>query len=621
MRPKGLAGLLFVVLLIGLFFYLLSDRFIENSLEGFGESVVGAKVEIENLSFSLLGLSISWDRLQVADPNDTWKNLFETGTVAFDMQVAPLARKKINIDLVEVSGIRVGTRRATDGSIPPTSASAPPGWVDEATENLQQQVAAAPILNLGILKKKVDVDSVMKLVDVKSIQKLAELETLASKTRQNWQANIRQFDPKNDLAKVEKQLQELRSQDMRGVKNLVAAAKKAKAIYGTLNTLEKDIQQKKQQFSIDFGTLRTRLASIDSWVQNDVAAIRSKANLGDFSPQNIGTMLFGKKVSLPLAGWLKYIALAREYMPVAQEVAAAGKVERPPRLQGQDIRFPITTGMPDFLIEQIVLSAASNQQDSSEVLSVSGEVKGIASDQKVYGHPLTFALNAHLPDARAYAISGKIDHTGEIPEEQFSISASGVRMGSVSLPARPYLPTTVHVERGDLRAHFTLVGDMLDLAVALQARPVRFFIPDSLKNNDIISKVTTSVFSSMDMLELTARITGHLNDLKLHIRSNIDDVLAQRISGIVGESLRQARTKIERRVTAMVSPQRHKVEKLVLSTDAQVRAELNTLEERIKSKMAEVDKKKRDIEARIKKEKDKAKQGVKKKLKGLFDRN
>ena len=86
MRPKGMIALLILVVLFGAVLYLLSGKLIERVLEKAGESAVGAKVEIDNLKFNLAELSISLDRLQVTNPNDTWKNLFETGRMSFDME-------------------------------------------------------------------------------------------------------------------------------------------------------------------------------------------------------------------------------------------------------------------------------------------------------------------------------------------------------------------------------------------------------------------------------------------------------------------------------------------------------------------------------------------------------
>ena len=59
MRPKGVFGLVVVILLLVRITYLISDDLIETGIERSGESIIGARVEIDNLKFSLATLAIS----------------------------------------------------------------------------------------------------------------------------------------------------------------------------------------------------------------------------------------------------------------------------------------------------------------------------------------------------------------------------------------------------------------------------------------------------------------------------------------------------------------------------------------------------------------------------------
>ena len=117
MRPKGVIGLIVVILLLVGITYLISDDLIETGMERSGESIIGARVEIDNLKFSLAALAISFDRLQVTNPSDTWRNVFETGKMSFNMEWAPLAAGKVIINDISVADIRLGTKRETDGKL------------------------------------------------------------------------------------------------------------------------------------------------------------------------------------------------------------------------------------------------------------------------------------------------------------------------------------------------------------------------------------------------------------------------------------------------------------------------------------------------------------------------
>ena len=102
MRKKGLLFLSVLFLLSFLLFLLLSDRWLEKRMELFGSSIVGAKVEFEGVDFSLLKLRMKWDSLRITNPDNTWRNLFETGYAEFDFDAFPLISKKYIIEKLEV---------------------------------------------------------------------------------------------------------------------------------------------------------------------------------------------------------------------------------------------------------------------------------------------------------------------------------------------------------------------------------------------------------------------------------------------------------------------------------------------------------------------------------------
>ncbi|MFQ5603915.1 MAG: TIGR03545 family protein [bacterium] len=621
MRPKGIVALFIILVLAALVAYLFSDELIEDVMEDAGSAVVGAKFEIDNLNFSLAGLSISLDRLQVTNPNDTWKNLFETGKMSFDMELAPLARKKIIINEITVADIRVGTQRESDGKIEKEFESDEPGWVDDAKASLMKKVAASPVLNLGILKKRINVDSLMANFDLTAMRNLQSLKLKADSTVQIWNQNIGSFDPKNDLKKIATEIDELKSQEIKGVENLISSIEKTKRLYKALNTFKKDLEQKKNQAISDFQLLTSTFKQVDNWVRDDYNALRNKANLGDFSAQNIGTMLFGENIVQLILNYLPYIDLIRKYMPTAKQIASTGKVEKPPRFKGQDIRFPLRHPRPDFLIEKIFISGASNHADTSQVIFASGEVSGITSHPAIYGKPLSLQLQAQLPESRWYKLTGAVDHTGNIPAERFELRATGVKLGEIALPPKPYLPSRLNAKTSEVKTHFNLVGSNLDFGIQLSARPVKFFFADSLQKNDVISNVTNQVFDSIELLQLSATIQGPANDLALTIQSNIDNVLASRIKSVIGRSVEMARNEIQKKLNTTVEPEKQKIFAFVNENQNKINNEIKKYENSINSKLTEINEKKKALEKKLKQEKEKGLKKATKKIKDIFKKN
>ena len=150
-------GIIFLVVLIGIFValsFILTDDWLERQLENIGTSVVGAKVEIDNLDFSLTGLHLRWSRLQVTNPKDTWKNIIETGKTECNFELLPLFSKKVVIENMQLSDLQTGTERATDGKIikkakkKKETKPKKPGFFAKTTEKLQKEVETAPAWNL-----------------------------------------------------------------------------------------------------------------------------------------------------------------------------------------------------------------------------------------------------------------------------------------------------------------------------------------------------------------------------------------------------------------------------------------------------------------------------------------
>ena len=118
MRKKFLLIVLVPLVIVSLIVYIFIDSWITSGLEYAGEKAVGAKVEIDGLHVHLFPLGIEWASMQVANPNDTWKNLFQTGKVSFNIDTGQLLRGKYIVNLVELKDFIVGTKRTTDGALP-----------------------------------------------------------------------------------------------------------------------------------------------------------------------------------------------------------------------------------------------------------------------------------------------------------------------------------------------------------------------------------------------------------------------------------------------------------------------------------------------------------------------
>ena len=106
-RWKGIIFLGILITLVFVLSFIFTDQWLEHRLEGLGESIVGAKVEIDDLELSITQLIVSWQRLQVADPEQTMQNMIETGNCEFDLEFLPLLSSKIIIEDFKIQKIDI----------------------------------------------------------------------------------------------------------------------------------------------------------------------------------------------------------------------------------------------------------------------------------------------------------------------------------------------------------------------------------------------------------------------------------------------------------------------------------------------------------------------------------
>ncbi len=201
MRKGAIYFLIVLAALSGVALYFFRDRYFERALESACEAANGAKVEIDNFHFSLFRLTCKFDRLQWTDPKDTWTNLFETGPVEFGLELRPLFWKKLIVREAKFSGILLGTKRATDGWLPVPPEE--PGIVDEIIKSVEQEIKALPVLNLGALKQKVNLDSLLDVNQLAVVQSVQAIRSEVDTTGAKWQQFIKTYDAQAKIAALQ----------------------------------------------------------------------------------------------------------------------------------------------------------------------------------------------------------------------------------------------------------------------------------------------------------------------------------------------------------------------------------------------------------------------------------
>ena len=168
--------------------------------------------EIQHLSVTVSPLGIRWGGLQVADPKEPMKNVFQTGKVQVALNFGQLLRRKYIIETMEVNDLIFGTQRTTSGALPKKPAPEEKSKGPSMFSSLMGQASAAigvdklqtPNFDLASVKKLLNTDSLLNPNNLQSYRMIDSLKQQLQAASAQWQSTLNEMaQAKQKLAAVE----------------------------------------------------------------------------------------------------------------------------------------------------------------------------------------------------------------------------------------------------------------------------------------------------------------------------------------------------------------------------------------------------------------------------------
>ena len=609
MRWKGLIFLGVVIAVFVVLSLIFTDIWLENKLERTGTTIVGAKVQFDNVDFSFTGLHMRWDSLQVTNPKNTMKNIFTTGPTGFDMRLAPLFSQKVIIENIQMTNVTSGTDRTTDGKIEQKRKEKKSTFLTKTILRLQEKLSEAPAWNLDDYAQKVNVDSILKILNVQSPEKIDSLQNSLVESYQNWSEQLDRKRWQNKFNEIEEKVKSLEPEEIKDISSLQNSVQTVQQLQKTLDSLQTSIKTMSDSLQGDLNTYKTKISLVDNWIRNDVQRALAKAKLPSLDKQNIALFLFGQKVVSQAAAVLGTVNTVRSYNSRLQ---GEPKKQSPPRLKGQNIHFVKQQVWPTFWIKNIELSGHTTRG-----LALGGQVKNIVSQQKVIGEPTTFQIRGSRADQAALQLEALFNYLGDGPKEKFSLSVERMPLTDVELRQAAFLPT-IQQGRGALNATMDIRENQLEGSLSFKSHNVSFSF-DETEPDNLIEQRIQRVFNTTTAITVNASLFSATEKTDFSLDSNFDDLLVEQMTKVLGEDLKEARQKIENTVRERVSAHRQNIEQLITERTAKLQREMKEYTDMLDDQKKLIEEKEEELKERIEEEKKKAGKEVKDRLKGLFD--
>lgn len=475
-----------------------------------GQSAVGARVEIQRSSASLLKTEATLGGIAVADPRDPMTNLFEADRLTLDFDSAAALRKKAVVTQGTLTGIRFGGARTESGALPDAAPGEPGGGF--SLSDLPGSDLAERYFD-GVQ------DRFMADLQLESVRVAKEL-------REKWPAEYQRLHSRAEA---------LRDQ----IKDFTARVKDAKE--NPLRNVE-FLQQTPNQIAAlkrELSTLQAKLKALPGEVQQDrrrVAAarehdaqlLREKLSLGSMDADSLSQYLVGEQIAGPvgeLVGWLRW---ARRLAPGGEQVAAASGT------RGQEIIPPGCRRTPDLLIRSLKLSGGA--QLAGRPVEFDGLLTSLTTEPRVHGEPLQLTLTTR--GAATVEVRATLDRTGETPVDELIADCPMLTLPRLKLGNAEKFGLTVAPSTAALSVSLKLTGERLAGDVQLVQREVKVTphikqaIGDVLAEEDL-ERALASRLANAGRLVTSVTLTGELSDPKWKVWSTAGPAVAEAMDAAI----------------------------------------------------------------------------------------
>ena len=552
---------------------LFAESIVESMIESTLTDMNEARVDVASVDIQYSPLSLTVRRIQITDRMQPMQNAVDIGEARFALSFGDLWLKKLIIDDMSLTGIRVNTPRKTSGAIKkPTRQKAP---VEDSESLFDFDMPDMDLPNVKDILKSEPLTA-EKLID--------ELNSDFDRSREQWS------DMRNEIVDAQRwdqydaRYNRIRQQFKGDFSQQLAAIQEAKTLRDELKQEVERIRQARDTIRSDSRRLNDEFKAAKAAPKQDVERIKQKYRLDNLDAGNITQMLFGAQAA-------EYLDLARNwYGRIKPYIESDEEEQKVVRLKGENIAFREYNPKPGFYVGRAAVEAELPRGQFV------GSITDISSDQSVSKKPTRFLLSGkNMRHRDSEQLSGEFNYIEkDSGYTQVDYQLRAYELNDFDISKSSKLSLNIATSLMDLSVSSRLQSGRISGRSDVDFRKVQF--KSTTDSSGSLSRMLAAAFSDVHGFDIDATFRGNLRDMDIDMKSDLDNQIGQQFKAQINARKQQFERELRARIDEKLREPMAKLDTQKQRLD-QIKADIDAKEQALRQKLA-------DLESKIDQEKD-----------------
>ncbi|MDF1594010.1 MAG: TIGR03545 family protein [Desulfobacterales bacterium] len=529
-RWQGLFVFIGLSLILTIFWLVFVDGIVKRTIESYGTTAVGAKVELTDADLKLFPLGLTLEGIAVTNPDRPMENIVEISRTALLLDPLQLLRRKIIVDEMSLTGIQMNTPRKTSGAVKTpkikesqrTSKKPSNGFCDSA---------GLPAFDTF------DIQKILSEEKLESLEMIQKLQNELQGENSNWQKRLQELPGKDKFDDYRNRIEKLKSGPggfgagfLGSVGNLSSLQKEIQADLDSLENAQKQFDQIKAGFG-------NQLQQIAAAPLKDVERLKQKYAISPQGLDNLGKLVLGQKLCGGMQKAAEWYERFKFLLERPEPKSEKEKETRPQRGAGTYVRFNEKTPLPDFLIRR---ARASFVIEAGEL---SGKIENITPDQDILGRPLTFVFSGEkLKQIQTIKLEGSINRIDpQTPMDRIALQIKEYKVQNASLSQSADLPVMIKEGLADVDFQAKLEGGSLTGNLTAGLKSASLGVAEGAGKGPVFGAIGSSL-TQLSGFNVKVDVSGPINDYTVRLSTDLD----QALKSAAGRMIQQQAEKFEK---------------------------------------------------------------------------